>query len=137
MAGIILADSFAAAQSAAESRMRDRRRGRVSLPTRWRRRGVAPPLQGSRAALYVTLDGDSSPAGGGSRLLFFPCAGVARSQRSGHRIVLSVWGRTFGADTGFMPLCGHVDKLLDASGHVGELISPQPVQLIYGRLSGT
>ena len=38
---------------------------------------------------------------------------------------------------GFMPFCGHVDQLLDASSHVGELISPQPVQLVYGRLSGT
>lgn len=126
MAGIILADSFAATQPAAESRVRDKWRGRVSLPTRRRRRRVAPPLHGSRAALGVTLDGDSSPAAAGNRLLLFSRAGIARGRRSGCRVVLSARGRTLGADTGFMSLCGRVDKLLDASGHVRELIRPSP-----------
>ena len=38
---------------------------------------------------------------------------------------------------GFVPLCSRVAQLLDASSHVGELVGPQPVQLVYGRLSGT
>ena len=91
----------------------------------------------SRAAFRVALDGDTSPAAASSRLLVFPCAGAARGRRPGCRGVLSAWGRTFSAGAGFMPLCGRVDQLLDASSHVGELISPQPVQLVYGRLSGT
>ena len=64
-------------------------------------------------------------------------AGFTRSRRPGCRAVLSAWGETFSAGAGFMPFCGRVDQLLDASSHVGELISPQPVQLVYGRLSGT
>ena len=36
-----------------------------------------------------------------------------------------------------MPFCGRVDQLLDAPCHVGELISPQPIQLFCGRLSGS
>ena len=36
-----------------------------------------------------------------------------------------------------MPFYGRVDQLLDVPSHVGELISPQPVQLFCGRLSGT
>ena len=36
------------------------------------------------------------------------------------------------AGAGFIPFCNRVDQLLDASSHVGELISPQPVQLFYG-----
>ena len=137
MAGVILADSFSATQSAAESRMRDRRRSGVSLPMRRRRGRIAPPFYSLRTAFCVTLNGDSSPAAAGSRLLFFPCTGVARSRRSGRRAVLSAWGRTFSTDTGFMPLCGRVDKLLDASGHVGELVGPQSIQLVCGRLGGT
>ena len=50
--------------------------------------------------------------------------------------MLSAWGRTFGADTGFMPLYGRIDKLLDASGHVGGLVRPQSIQLVCGRLGG-
>ena len=46
-------------------------------------------------------------------------------------------GGTFSAGAGFMPFYGRVDQLLDASSHVGELVGPQPVQLGYGRLSGT
>ena len=91
----------------------------------------------SGAAFCVALNGVPSPTPASSRLLIFSCTGAACSRRPGCRGVLSAWGRTFGAGAGFMPFCGRVDQLLDASIHVGELISPQPVQLVYGRLSGT
>ena len=91
----------------------------------------------SRAAFRVALDGDPSPATASSRLLVFPRAGTARSRRPGCRGVLSAWGRTLSAGAGFMPFCGRIDQLLDAPCHVGELISPQPIQLLCGRLSGS
>ena len=51
--------------------------------------------------------------------------------------MLSVRGRALSAGAGFMPFCGCIDQLLDTSCHVGELISPQPVQLFCCRLSGS
>ena len=137
MAGVVLSDSFLAAKAVTECRVHDRRWGGISLPARRRGRHVASSLHGSGAAFCVTLDGDSSPAAASSRLVVFPCAGTARSRRPGCRGVLSAWGRTLSAGAGFMPFCGRVDQLLDAPRHVGELISPQPVQLFCGRLSGS
>ena len=46
-------------------------------------------------------------------------------------------GRALSAGAGFMLFCGRIDKLLDAPCHVGELISPQPIQLFYCRLSSS
>ena len=51
--------------------------------------------------------------------------------------MFSAWGRTLSAGAGFMPFCGRIDQLLDAPCHVGELISPQPIQLFCCRLSSS
>ena len=91
----------------------------------------------SGAAFCVALDGEPSPTAASSRLLIFSCAGAVYSRRPGCRAVLSAWERTFSAGAGFMPLCGRVYQLLDASSHVGKLVGLQPVQLVYGRLGGT
>ena len=45
--------------------------------------------------------------------------------------MLSAWGMALSTDAGFVPLRGRVDQLLDASGHVGELVGPYSVQLVY------
>src|SRR4051794_8539132 len=116
--------------------MRDSRWGGVPLPTRRRRRRVAQPLHGSRAAFCVSLDGDPGSASAGSRLFLVSRAGFTRSRRLGHRAMLSARGRAFRAGIGIVLLCGCIDQLLDASDHVGELFGPQSIQLVYGRLGG-
>ena len=126
MAGVVFADSFTATKSAAESRMLDRRRGGISFPARRRRRRVASSFHTSRAAFCVALDGDSCPAAASSRLLLLSHTGATRSRRTRRRAVLSARGAS-SSDIGFMPLYGRVDQLLDASGHVGELVGPQSV----------
>ena len=137
MAGVILTDSFAVTQSATDSRMRDRRRGGTSLPSRRGRRRISLALHRSRAAFRVALDGDTSPAAASSRLLVFPPVGAARSRRSGRRDVLPARGMTISVGASFVPFCGRVDQLLDPPCHVGELIGSQPIELFCGRLSGS
>ena len=48
--------------------------------------------------------------------------------------MLSVRGRASRTGVGFVPLCGCIDQLLDAPGHVGEVFGLQAVQLVHGRL---
>ena len=126
MAGVTLADSFAVAQSAAESRMRDRRQGGISLPTRRRWRRVASSFHTTRVAFGIALDGDSGPAPASSRLLLLSRMGSTCSQRTRRSAMLSARGAS-SSDVGFIPGCGRIDQLLDASGHVGELVGPQSV----------
>ena len=109
MAGVILTNSFAVAQSAAESRMRNRRWGGISLPTRQGRRRIASSFHSLGAAFCVALDDEPSPTAASSRLLVFSCMGAIYSRRPGRRAMLSALGRTFGAGAGFMPLYGRVD----------------------------
>ena len=80
MAGVVLADSFSAAESVAKSRVCDRRRSEASFSLRRGRRQIPLVLYCSRAALRVALDGDASPAAASSRLLIFLLAGAARSR---------------------------------------------------------
>ena len=137
MAGVTLADSFSAAESVAKSRMCDGRRSEASFSSRRGRRQVSLVFDRPRAAIRVALDSDASPAAAGSRLLVFLLARAARSRRAGRRGVLPARRLTISSGAGFVPFCSRVDQLLDPSCHVGELVGSQPIELLYGRLSGS
>ena len=94
-------------------------------------------LHRSRAAFRVALDGDTSPAAAGSRLLVFLLARTARSRRAGRRSVLPARGLAISSGASFVPFCSRVEQLLDPSRHVGELIGSQPIEHFCGRLSGS
>ena len=118
MAGVVLIDSFTAAQPAAERRMLNWWREGISLPAgRRRRRVIALPLHGLGAAFCVALDGEARPTAASSQLLVFSLAGTAGSRHPGGRVVLSAQGRTLGTGASFLPFCDRVDELLDASHH--------------------
>ena len=135
MAGVVLADSFSAAESVAKSRMRDGRRCEASFSSRRGRRQISLVLYCSRAALRVALDGDASLAAAGSRLLVFLLARAACSRRAGHRGVLPARGMTISTGAGFVPFCSRVEQLLDPSRHVEELIGSQPIELLSEELA--
>ena len=71
MAGVVLADSFSAAESVAKSRVCDRQQSEASFSSRRGRRQISLVFNRSRAAFRVALDGNASPAAAGSRLLVF------------------------------------------------------------------
>ena len=102
VAGVILADSFSAAESVAKSRMGDRRWSEASFSSRRGRRQVSLVLYSSRAAIRVALDGNASPAAAGSRLLVFLLARAARSRRAGRHGVLPARGLTISSGAGFV-----------------------------------
>ena len=82
MAGVILSDSFSAAESVAKSRVCDRRRGEASFSSRRGRRQIPLVFHRSRAALRVALDGDASPAAvAAGSLSFFWRAPLAVGER--------------------------------------------------------
>ena len=96
MAGIVLSDSFTAAQPAAERRVLNRQWGGVPLPAGWRgRRTVVPPFHSSRAAILVALNGEARPTAVGSRLIVPSVAGTACCQRPGGRAMLLARGWVF------------------------------------------
>ena len=71
MAGVVLANSFSAAESVAKSRMGDRRWSEASFSSMRGRRQVSLMFNRPRAAFRVALDSDAGPAAAGSRLLVF------------------------------------------------------------------
>ena len=128
MAGIILSDSFSAAQPVAGRRVLNRRRGGAPLPARRRRRrAIAPLLHSSWAPVLVVFDCDVSLAAAGSRLLVSSSADVtSRRPRcralisAGRRIVVLLAGR-LSAATGLVLLICRIEEPLDALRHLAML----------------
>ena len=143
MAGVVLADSFSAAESVAKSRVCDRRRSEASFSSRRGRRQISLVLYCSRATLRVALDGDASPAAAGSRLLVSSSTD-ATSQRPGCRALISAWRRivippvgSLSTVAGLVLLSSRVEESLDALRHLATLFALKLVQLFCCHLGSS